>query len=57
LRGIDTAGLVGQAVVAAALFVARTTCSKAFLLNAGGRIGVAVKTNLAVVAATTWYAK
>ena len=46
---LDTTDPGGQAVKATALFVCRTTCSQSLLLNAGGRVGVTVKANLAVV--------
>lgn len=52
-RGTDTTDPGGQAVVAVALLVCRTTCSEIFLLNASGRVGVAVEANLAVVTAST----
>lgn len=53
IRGTDTADLVGQAVVGETLLVSIATCSNSPLLDADGRVGVAVKTDLAVVAANT----
>src|SRR6267154_1211404 len=47
--GYDTTNPSGQAVKATALFVCRTTCCQSLLLNAGGRVGVAVKADLAVI--------
>jgi hypothetical protein len=49
LRGSDTTDPGGQAVKGTALFVCRTTCSQSLLLIADGRVGVAVKANLAVI--------
>ena len=49
LGGTDTTDPGGQAVKATTLFVCRTTCSQSLLLNADGRVGVAVKANLAVI--------
>ena len=49
LGGSDTTNPGGQAVKGTALFVCRTTCSQSLLLNAGGRVGVAIKANLAVI--------
>jgi hypothetical protein len=49
LRGSETTDPGGQAVIATALFVCRTTCCQSLLLKAGGRVGVAVKANLAVI--------
>ena len=42
-----------QAIETGALFVCRTTCSQSLLLNAGGRVGVAVKANLAIITEDT----
>ena len=53
IRGTDTADLVGQAVVAETLLVSIATCSNIPLLDAGGRVGVAVKIELTVVATNT----
>ena len=49
IGGIDTTDPGGQAIKATALFVCRTTCLQSLLLNAGGRVGVTVKANLAVI--------
>ena len=51
IRRTDAAGLVGQAVATEAFLVGVTACSDSFLLNTSGRVGVAVETNLAIVAA------
>jgi len=57
IRRTDTADLVGQAVVAETLLVSIATCSFSPLLDASGRVGVAVKIELAVVATNTLYTK
>jgi hypothetical protein len=49
LGGYGTTDPGRQAVKATALFVCRTTCSQSLFLNAGGRVGVTVKANLAVI--------
>lgn len=49
LGSSDTTDPGGQAIEATAFFVCRTTCSQRLLLIAGGRVGVAVKANLAVI--------
>ena len=51
IGGIYAASSVRQAVVATALFVRITGCPDSPLLYADGCIGVAVKANLAVIAA------
>ena len=53
LVGAETTDPGGQAVIGDALFVRRTTGSLSFLLHAGGRVGVAVKADLAVITEDT----
>ncbi len=53
IRRTDTADPVGQAVVGETLLVSIAICSNSPLLDADGRVGVAVKTDLAVVATNT----
>lgn len=49
LGSYDTTDPGGQTVIASALFICSTTCSQSLLLKAGGRVGIAVKANLAVI--------